>query len=81
MILTIDPTGNARCLYTEALPLALIGRCKIERASHVEPTDDGRWMADMSPVGGPMLGPYELRSTALANEVKYLEEHVLCQQN
>ena len=77
MILTIDSAGNARCLYTEALPLALIGRCKIERASHVEPTDDGRWMADLTPCGGQLLGPFTLRSVALAMEVDYIENMVL----
>jgi hypothetical protein len=46
----------------------------IKRASHVEPREDG-WYADLSPVGGPELGPFDLRSDALAEEVKWLEEN------
>ena len=28
----------------------------IIRASHVEPDRQGRWLADLSPVAGPVLG-------------------------
>ena len=75
MILTIDRDGTAHCLYTEALPLAEIGQCAIRRASHVEPDAAGRWWADM--VDGPRLGPFTLRSAALAAEVSYLETYTL----
>ena len=45
----------------------------VTRASHVEPTEDGRWTADLSPVGGPVLGPYDLRDEALKAEVDWLQ--------
>ena len=41
------------------------------------PDRNGRWLADLSPVGGPILGPYDLRSEALEAEVEWLEEHWL----
>ena len=41
---------------------------KSRRASHVEPDADGRWWADLSPVAGPRLGPFEVRSAALDAE-------------
>ena len=34
----------------------LDGRLTIARGSHVEPTEAGDWTADLSPVGGPLLG-------------------------
>ncbi|MEQ8786545.1 MAG: hypothetical protein RIC55_09610 [Pirellulaceae bacterium] len=48
---------------------------RIERASHVEPNPDGTWSADLSPVGGPTLGPFGLRSRALDAEVAWLLKH------
>ena len=47
MQLTIDPAGEARCLYTEAIDLVALGSLTIARASNVEPLPDGRWIADL----------------------------------
>jgi len=77
MQIIITPVGTARCIYTEAINLAAIGSPVISRASHVEPDQQGRWLADMSPVGGKLLGPYERRSEALAVEQAWLEAHWL----
>ena len=52
-------------------PLAKLGAVSIARASLVEPGPDG-WYADLSPVAGPLLGPFALRAEALAAEVKWL---------
>ena len=78
MQLVIDPTGGVRCLYDETLPLADFGRLNIARGSQVEPTAAGHWTADLSPVGGPLLGPFESRSAALDAEREWLEAHWLC---
>ena len=78
MQLVIDPTGDVRCVYGEALPLAEFGRLTIVRGSHVEPTAAGHWTADLSPVGGPLLGPFESRSAALDAEREWLEQNWLC---
>ena len=77
MQLLVEPTGRVRCLYSETLELASLGRLNIARASHVEPTTGGRWLADLSPVSGPVLGPFALRSEALAAEQRWLEAHWL----
>ena len=77
MQLVIDPTGGLRCLYDETIPLAAFGDMTIARASHVEPDQRGRWLADLAPVGGPQLGPFAERSSALAAERVWLEEHWL----
>jgi len=75
MELVISPHGDVHCLYDESLDLSALGRLTIRRASHVEPTDDGQWTADLSPVDGPIIGPFPLRSEALAAETVWIEEN------
>ena len=77
MQLTIQPGGVVRCLYAETIDLATLGPMAIERASHVEPTPSGQWLADLSPVKGPVLGPFSQRSQALAAEAAWLHSHWL----
>jgi hypothetical protein len=75
--LIIDPCGDIRCIYDETLDLSQFGQVRIERVSHVEPTADGQWRADLSPVNGPGLGPFRLRSEALRAELEWLEQNWL----
>ncbi len=77
MQLVIKPTGDATCVYSEAIDLGVLGNVSIRRGSHVEPTPDGQWTADMLPVGGPVLGPFDSRSIALVAEVRWLHKHWL----
>jgi hypothetical protein len=77
MQMVIEPSGCVRCLYTETIPLEVLGQLAISRGSHVEPTADGQWQADLAPVSGPILGPFPTRSQALAAEVAWLEQHWL----
>lgn len=66
-------------IYSDKMAPALreMGKVKVRRASHVEPTEDGTgWTADMTPVGGGILGPFALREDALAAEVAWLNEHM-----
>ena len=77
MQLVIEPSGTARCVYDEAIDLACLGRLTMKRGSHVEPTADGQWWADMSPVCGPVLGPFAMRSEALDAERQWLETNWL----
>ena len=73
MQLLIESNGTVRCLYGEAIDLQALGSVAIRRVSHVEPDAEGCWFADLSPVGGPVLGPFVSRSSALAAEVAWLE--------
>lgn len=77
MQLIIASTGDARCIYDETIDLASLGLLDIRRGSHVEPDSDGQWLADLSPVSGPKLGPFSARSQALDAEVAWLEANWL----
>jgi hypothetical protein len=77
MQIIITPGGVVRAIYTEDIDLAALGSPVISRASHVEPDQQGRWWADMGPVQGPVLGPYDHRSEALAAEQAWLEAYWL----
>ena len=77
MQLVISRTGTLRCLYSEAISLKLLGKLTLQRGSHVEPDEQGRWFADLGPVQGPKLGPFVLRSEALQAEQEWLEENWL----
>lgn len=77
MQLVIEPGGTVRCIYEEAIHLATLGSPTITRASQVEPDEQGRWWADLSPVDGPRLGPFAHRSEALEAERLWLLGHWL----
>lgn len=77
MEIFVDAGGDIRCIYSEDVDLTELGPASIRRASHVEPTDDGYWTADMAPMDGPVLGPYQHRSGALDAEVEWLEGRLL----
>jgi hypothetical protein len=57
--------GTLRFIYDDDLASMLedVGALSIARASHVEPHPEGGWIADMDPVGGPVLGPLAKRSS------------------
>ena len=77
MQIVVYPDGSLRTLYDEAIDLAAFGAMSIRRASHVEPDDSGRWWADLAPVNGPRLGPFDRRSDALKAEQDWLEANWL----
>ena len=77
MQMVVQSDGSVCCLYDEAIDLAAFGRLSITRASHVEPDLEGRWLADLAPVAGPCLGPFEHRSDALDAERVWLEANLL----
>ena len=77
MDLIINQRGMVRCIYDESIELLQLGTPEITRGSHVEPTSAGQWTADLSPVQGPLLGPFRNRTAALAAEVDWLKTHWL----
>jgi hypothetical protein len=77
MQLVIKPGGVVQCIYSEAIDLTALGSPAISRASYVEPDQQGGWLVDLSPVHGPRLGPFPVRSAALAAEHTWLETNWL----
>ena len=78
MKIKIFPNGTVQFIYSDKLRgLMNVGKSEIKRASHVEPTSDGRWTADLGPSSGPVMGPFETRSEALMAEAKWIEENIL----
>jgi hypothetical protein len=77
MTLVIDSTGGVRCVYDEAIDLHALGELHIQRASLVEPDEQGRWWASLDPVNGPKLGPFIARRAALNAESIWLKSHWL----
>lgn len=77
-LLAIRPDGEVAFVYEDALRAILdAGDFAIRRASHVEPTTDGRWQADLGPVGGPRLPPVASRAMALEQELRWIEAQIL----
>lgn len=74
MQLIVQPDGRIECLYDELIDLARLGALQIRRASFVEPDAGGTWHVDLSPSGGPLLGPFASRSLALQAERAWLED-------
>ena len=75
--IVVTPDGTVKGVYSDALrPILQEGTATIRRASHVEPTADGQWTADLSPSAGPVLGPFPTRAEALAAEVAWLRANL-----
>jgi hypothetical protein len=74
--LVINDSGSIQAIAPDNLSfLNSLGKCDVRRASHVEPvTENGQtlWTADLSPVNGPVLGPFNSRSEALQQELAWL---------
>jgi hypothetical protein len=77
----IASSGQVKLIYSEVIELESLGATSIKRVSAVEPTSNGQWMADLSLVGGPLLGPFGTRSKAIETEIAWLREHWLPQAN
>lgn len=84
-IITVKPDGSMEFVYNDKLRgLIKQGEAKITRASTIEPGDPSlgqdplRWYATM--FDGPVLGPFETREQALAEEEEWINKNLLTSQ-
>jgi len=77
-------TGEMKFIYNEKLLDVFtknntIGSRLDARASHVEPDEHkpGKWVVDLTPVGGPVIDGFDKRSVALDYEVDWLNDNIL----
>jgi hypothetical protein len=80
MRLVVGPDGNTQAIAPNDLSLGnCFGPCEVRRASHVEAVkqeEEYFWTVDLSPVGGPILGPFVTRTEALEEETEWLEQRL-----
>lgn len=76
LTLLVSSSGEIFSVYHDQIQWRDFGPCAIRRASYVEPTAAGEWLADLAPVGGPLLGPFPTRRAALSAEQEWLLEHL-----
>ena len=74
MQIVIRPTGVFIGIYSDSFEYGEFGKPQIRRVSHVEPDESGLWFADLSPVDGPKLGPFDKRNEAVDAEIEYLNQ-------
>ena len=72
MQIVIKPSGVFISVYDDAFDYGDFGKPQIRRASRVEPDDSGRWIADLSPIDGPKLGPFNKHNEAVEAELEYV---------
>ena len=70
--LIVERDGSVRMIYDETIDVRSLGDPTIRRGSYVEPAKGGRWKVDLTPMNGPVLGPFTSRSVALEEEVAWL---------
>lgn len=75
-VVEIDDRGRLAFLWDDRLvAFRDLGELRIDRASYVEPTPEGYWMADLAPLGGPRLGPFSLHGAAIEAEREWIARH------
>ena len=74
----IRPNGTINCIYTDDIRFLISSaqQVNIRRVSNVEPTTDGQWVADMSPIDGPESPAFDRRADALTWEKDWIENYL-----
>ena len=79
--IVITETGTARFIYSDdaadALGAPRCASCSITRASHVEPTTDGRWTADMRPAFFDLMSEQQRGAFGAAHGDEWTQRLVL----
>lgn len=75
--IVVLPDGSLQMIHDDDVSAQVFdaSEATVRRASHVEP-ECMAWIADLSPVDGPLLGPFPTRREALEAEVAWLRERL-----
>ena len=83
-IITVRADATIEMIHDDQLcALQSQGAATITRASFVEPGDASKnldpllWYADLAPIGGSVLGGFDTRERALAEEVAWINRNHL----
>ena len=68
MQLVIQPDGTVRCVYGETVDLHASAGWRSSEAPTWSRLTMARWQADLSPVGGPVLGPFRIAAMHVGGE-------------
>lgn len=74
---SIQTRRASRVEPTESLGFDALHWLRNHRSLAAKHLDPNAWWADLTLVDGPVLGPYNLRETALDAEIAWLNEHGL----
>ena len=75
--IVFSPEGTARCLWTDDLPLAELGRLEVGRASTVEFNDGAqKWEVRLATAPGVVAFGHESRAVCLAWETEEINERL-----
>jgi hypothetical protein len=85
LVFGIQPTGEVRAIYDDAVPELGLLDAVPRRASHIEPIQSGpnagKWFADMSPLGEDfqycLWPPFVNQTAAKAGERKHIIDNWL----
>lgn len=74
----VTASGAWHFIYQERLkPLLQRGHAVMTRASYVNPQSDGSWIADLTPLQGPVLTSFATKQHALEAEEAWITAHWL----
>ncbi len=71
-VITFDPAGNGRCLYTEVIDLSALGALEIVRASTIE-FNNAAQLWEVKSTGGALLFSHPSRSACLDWEHQHFD--------
>ena len=70
-------TGKVLAIHDDLFDVAFGGHAKaIRRASHIRPTDDGKWEVDLSPIGIDDKAIFARRETAVIFEINVIQQNL-----
>jgi hypothetical protein len=77
LIVVSEDGSRSVSIYDDDLDFGHFGEYRIERASHVEWSEEHGFYADLTPSGGPLLTGFKKYRDAVEAELRWLDEHLV----